>query len=51
MHYYNQRFSGEGELIGSEHTGALTQWLSSEIKLRGGLLHQMNYIVARVDLP
>jgi len=28
-HYYNQRYSGEGKLIGSEHTGALTQWLSS----------------------
>src|SRR5882672_6434435 len=33
-HYYNQRYSREGELTGSEHTGTLTQWLSSEIKLR-----------------
>src|SRR5882672_5698102 len=30
-HYYNQRYSKEGELIGSEHTGTLTQWLSSVI--------------------
>src|SRR5882672_11075108 len=34
-HYYNQRYSKEGGLMGSEHTGTLTQWLSSEIKLRG----------------
>src|SRR5882672_3149953 len=27
-HYYNQRYSREGELTGSEHTGTLTQWLS-----------------------
>ena len=33
-HYHNQRYS-RGELIGSEHMGTLTQWLSSEIKLRG----------------
>src|SRR5882672_6721302 len=34
-HYYNQRYSREGELTGSEHTGTLMQWLFSEIKLRG----------------
>jgi len=70
-HYYNQRYSKEGELIGSEHTGALTQWLSSvyrdNIKYRkwtlpdavvilrdqaeGRLLRQMNYIVARTNIP